>query len=761
MRLRVKWVVLLAFSVLTALALSGASLGRQGPPGASIGGGRGLGLGLSAGSLGLSHQGEPRLESQLAQVALSARTHGAAAALETARSQKIDTDQGQVRVIVDPKADRVAASESAVNAAGGSVVAQANGLIEALVPPGALQQLAANGAVAQVRPPATPYPQAVDEGVAASNAAAWHTAGYDGTGVKVAVIDLGFYGYSALLGTALPASVTTIDHCSGQLTAPPDAGGSKHGTAVAELVHQMAPGAQLYLICVDNEIALAQAEHDAVVAGVKVINHSVGWYDTSRGDGSGDAGTPDAIVADARAHGILWVNAAGNDAQDHWSGTFTPDAGSADLNDFSGSDFTNTVTIPSGEQACIYLKWDDWPVTTEDFDLLLVAGNDESNVVAFSNSNQADFAQQPTEYLCYTNPGAAASFGIVITRFNAVGSPRFDLYYTGSDALEYATASGSIGEPASSPDVLAVGAECWQTGALETYSSQGPTIDGRTKPDLSARDSVSTETYGAADPSNQGCGTSGFTGTSASSPQVAGAAAVVLGRSPTLSVDGLEAALEQTTLVGGGLSATPDIFPRARDPLARARHDSWKDRVLVGLRRRVHGQRRRNWPRPRRRSGDFGVRRTLIVARRQHHRLHARSCDMDCDGVRFKSDSNHREWRPAVMVARRDEDRVLRRRRHQDRQCQRIESGHCSRSWRRDQLLRAGVVAERNQDRLHQARHQQLLALDCEYGWKQPVAVGHDRKLDHRWLSAAQPGVVAGWDEDRIYVRRPTLGGCA
>ena len=49
------------------------------------------------------------------------------------------------------------------------------------------------------------------EGLAASNAAAWHAAGYTGEGVRVAVIDEGFTDHSSLLGTDLPASVTTYD----------------------------------------------------------------------------------------------------------------------------------------------------------------------------------------------------------------------------------------------------------------------------------------------------------------------------------------------------------------------------------------------------------------------------------------------------------------------------------------------------------------------------------------------------------------------
>jgi subtilisin family serine protease len=92
--------------------------------------------------------------------------------------------------------------------------------------------------------------------------------------------------------------------------------------------------------------------------------------------------------------------------------------------------------------------------------------------------------------------------------------------------------------------VLAVGAVCWLGDVFEAYSSRGPTIDGRAKPDLVAPANVSSATYGAF----RACAGSGFAGTSAAAPHVAGAAALVKEANPSFGSAALRAFLESRAL---------------------------------------------------------------------------------------------------------------------------------------------------------------------------------------------------------------------
>ena len=456
-----------------------------------------------------------RMDGAVAEVA----TAGSGERREVARDEGLEVDRGGIVLELYAGPRDTDAAIRRVRALGGEVGSSAPGIVEAFVPPAALPELGRAAAIARIQ---APTPRALDavtgQGVADIRASIAYTAGVTGAGVKVAIVDAGYGGLANRQAQGdLPASLVMRNFCNAGFQA-----NTGHGTGVAEIVHEVAPQARLYLICTDNAPDLAAAGLYAAGQGVRVVNHSISYFNSSRGDGSGGPGSPDDTVEKARTRGIFWANSAGNRAQFHWGGAYNPGGSSSGFHDFPGGSEGNGITIGTAARGCVFLKWDSWPVTNQDFDVQLYR-LPANTLVADSNDAQTG-TQPPVDSVCFTNPGGGTSFFAAVQRVGSTSTtPRIDLFTSGTSALEHQVAAGSVTEPASAPEAVASGAFCFATDALKAFSSQGPTIDGRRKPDLSGPDAVSNGTFGPATSCN-----SGFTGTSASSPHTAGAAALLL-----------------------------------------------------------------------------------------------------------------------------------------------------------------------------------------------------------------------------------------
>jgi hypothetical protein len=153
------------------------------------------------------------------------------------------------------------------------------------------------------------------QGVNVTFADGWHAQGITGQGVKVGILDLGFAGYQDLLGQELPETVTV--EMFGDDT---DFASELHGTAVAEIVHEMAPDAELYLVYYDgSDAALGRAVTWLIDQDVDIISNSTGSNGLSPMNGTGFAAE---LVDQVRDAGIFWVNAAGNEATSHYRGVY-------------------------------------------------------------------------------------------------------------------------------------------------------------------------------------------------------------------------------------------------------------------------------------------------------------------------------------------------------------------------------------------------------------------------------------------------------
>ena len=495
----------------------------------------------------------PRLDDALAELAAQPAGERAADAPTT---DGLTMQDGRVQARLVVATDGQDAARAAVVAAGGEVTGALDGALQVWLPPATLTAVADSPGVAYLGAP--DYAQlaaadAVSEGVARAEATAWHVAGLRGQGVRIAIIDGGFQGYTAKLGSELPANVVVKNFVDGQPDAEVDAT-TPHGTACAEIVYDMAPSAQLYLIKIATDVDLDQAVSYAIAQNVDVISTSLTFLNITPGDGTGRFA---AMANRARAAGILWTTAAGNYRETHWSGTST-DGDNDNLHEYApgvevnvfGPGNGSAYQIPAGVVLSPALRWDDWTEVRQDFRLLLLRYNGATfDIVASANNPQTGLpGQRPTERLNYITTGGAAIYGVAIQRISGA-RPVFLNLLTPNRELDRRVPAMSLGDLADVPGVLTVGAVTINMPfPAADYSSEGPTTGpggtadgGQRKPDIAAFAGVSTASYG----------TRAFSGTSAATPHVAGAAALISNRHPTFGPDAIRFHLEEMAVDQG------------------------------------------------------------------------------------------------------------------------------------------------------------------------------------------------------------------
>jgi hypothetical protein len=330
---------------------------------------------------------------------------------------------------------------------------------------------------------------------------AWHEHGFRGRGVKVAVLDSGFWGYREHLGHALPAQVQTRSfRFDGNL----EARDSQHGILCAEVVHALAPEAELLLANWEPEDPgqFLAAVRWARGEGARVLTCSVIMPTWSDYEGHGRAHEELTRLLGGDA---LCFASAGNTAQRHWGGTFHDGGdGFHEWRRTNGHGPTENAISPwGGERVSVELCCPPGAVYE-----VLVHDTTARRMVGRSLSSSGRMGSAVVGF--QPEPGHAYSLRVRRVRR---GSGPFHVVVLGG-GLQYATSCGSIPFPGDGPEVVAVGA-VGPDGRRLAYSSCGPKQAG-TKPDLVA--CVPFPSSWRVRP---------FAGTSAAAPQAAALAALI------------------------------------------------------------------------------------------------------------------------------------------------------------------------------------------------------------------------------------------
>jgi len=372
--------------------------------------------------------------------------------------------------------------------------------------------------------------ESTSESVYFGNVDIVHNEGIKGKDVKIAVLDLSFDLENPKISDKIVEAKSFRNGIETTFVSQDKDGGNiiAHGTAVAEIIADIAPEADLFLYEMDTDVEFGVAVDQAIANDVDVIAMAAGWPNLPT-DGSSHITKK---VEEAISHGITFVVPSGNFAMKHWEGQFN-DSNINGWHEFESEDEGLSITVDQldivqQKPIIVYLHWDDGIGDLTDFDLILV--DPLGQIVEFSADKQVSPMNKKLEQIFYV-PEVAGIYAVGI-QYSIVGYTFSDIpthstleLFSVNHKIEYNVASGSVVVPGDANGVVVVGAINGLDGTLEPFSSQGPTNNGKLAPHFVGPDGITTVAYDG----------NLFFGTSATTPYVAGIAALMLETNSELS----------------------------------------------------------------------------------------------------------------------------------------------------------------------------------------------------------------------------------
>ncbi len=411
--------------------------------------------------------------------------------------------------------------------------------------------------------------------------------GVDGTGVTVGLLSDSFNnlnGYNADITSGdLPAGVNVLKDES--------SGGADEGRAMAQLVHDVAPGSSLaFYTAFVSEADFASGITKLATpvaqggAGAKVIADDVFYYHEPMFQ---DGVIAQAINNAVTTNGVTEFSSAGNFGRDAYQSAFnsttasvpTINGGAAttfhNFNPNGTADIFQPITIANNSTFTFSFQWDQ-PYASASTGSPGTAGSQNSVAVYLLNSDKSTIVQSSTSNLVGQDPFRFISFNtpstgssqyylvFQLTNGAAPGQMKYILFGNGTIG-NYATNTGASFGHSGAANAAGVAAAYFKStpaygvtpAAMESYSSAGGTAylfdaagnrlatpDLRQQPRFTSTDGSDTTFFDSFN--SNGDRLNAFFGTSAAAPHAAAVAALLDQEVPTLTSSQIYSILQNT-----------------------------------------------------------------------------------------------------------------------------------------------------------------------------------------------------------------------